>query len=336
MAEKIDIYRSYGEKLISLFVRLLFSGESYSLTELSQMLGCSKQTILRLLDDIDKAYNVKIEERMDGKRKFVSLRKPRPSLPMTSLTVMELTVLQMCRDFTFHLLGNKLFEEATRALLKSRTLLDEGARKPQHNFGAFNTGYIDYTPFSGILCTLVEAMENKQTCKLTYQAIMENKAKTYYVNPLKIFSHKDTVYLHAQWTPTPKGPFKEPDFDPLLAIHRMKKIEMTDRTYDWPKNYDFDKIFNKHFGLIKKDEFEIDLEFSGWTARYVAERIWSTDQKITKIDDAKIRLTFSASSEVELIAWILSFGEEVKVINPEWLVKEILSKVERTASLYCI
>ena len=67
MAEKIDINRSYGEKLISLFVRLLFSGESYSLTELSQMLGCSKQTVLRLLDDIYKAYNVKIEERMEGK-----------------------------------------------------------------------------------------------------------------------------------------------------------------------------------------------------------------------------------------------------------------------------
>jgi len=29
MTEKIEINRSYAEKLISLFVRLLFSGESY-------------------------------------------------------------------------------------------------------------------------------------------------------------------------------------------------------------------------------------------------------------------------------------------------------------------
>jgi len=336
MAEKIDINRSYGEKLISLFVRLLFSGESYSLTDLSQMLGCSKQTVLRLLDDIYKAYNVKIEERMEGKQKYVSLKRPKTSLPIAALTEMELTVLQMCRDFTFHLLGNKLFEEATRALLKSRTLLNEGARVSHQKFGAFQTGYIDYTPFSGIICTLVEAMDNKRTCKLTYQAIMENRPKTYHINPLKIFSHKDTVYLHAQWEPPPKGPFKEPDFDPLLAIHRMRKVEMTDRTYNWPKNYDFDKIFNKHFGLIKDADFEVEVEFSGWTARYVSERIWSPDQKITKIDDDKIRLTFSASSEVELIAWILSFGEEAKVIKPEGIVKEMLNKVKMTASLYCI
>lgn len=334
MAKKIDIYRSYGEKLISLFVKLLFSGQSYSLTELSQMLGCSKQTILRLLDDIYKAYNVKIVERMDGKRKFVSLKRPRISIPLTQLTEMELIVLQMCRDFTFHLLGNKLYKEATRALLKSSTLLDDGAKRLHHNFGAFQTGYIDYTPSSGIICTLVEAMESKRTCKLTYQAIMEKKPKTYYVNPLKIFSHKDTVYLHAQWMPTLEGPFEEADFDPLLAIHRMKKLEMTDRIYSWPKNYDFDKIFNKHFGLMKQDEFEIKIEFSGWAARYVSERIWSTDQKIEKILKNKILIAFTASSEMELIRWILSFGEEAKLISPNWLCDKLIKILQKSVSLY--
>ena len=48
MPAKIDLYKSYGEKLIGLFVKLLFSGEKYSLTELAQMFSCSKQTVLRL------------------------------------------------------------------------------------------------------------------------------------------------------------------------------------------------------------------------------------------------------------------------------------------------
>ena len=38
MAEKYDPYKSYGEKLIGLFARLLFSGESHSLTDLARML----------------------------------------------------------------------------------------------------------------------------------------------------------------------------------------------------------------------------------------------------------------------------------------------------------
>jgi len=42
MPRKKDIYSSYGQKLISLFAKLLFTGESHSLTDLSRMLGCSK------------------------------------------------------------------------------------------------------------------------------------------------------------------------------------------------------------------------------------------------------------------------------------------------------
>ena len=35
MAKKLDSYKSYGQKLISLLVRLMFSGERVSLTELA-------------------------------------------------------------------------------------------------------------------------------------------------------------------------------------------------------------------------------------------------------------------------------------------------------------
>jgi predicted DNA-binding transcriptional regulator YafY len=66
----------------------------------------------------------------------------------------------------------------------------------------------------------------------------------------------------------------------------------------------------------------------------VAERTWSEDQKITQIDDHTIRLTFSCSSDVEIIPWVLSFGCAVKVIQPDWLKEEILDQVNKTAALY--
>jgi len=76
------------------------------------------------------------------------------------------------------------------------------------------------------------------------------------------------------------------------------------------------------------------LKYTGWAALHVAERTWSPDQKIEKIGDDKIRHKFSASSEVELTAWILSFGEDARVIEPDWLGEEIINKVNRTAVLY--
>jgi predicted DNA-binding transcriptional regulator YafY len=109
---------------------------------------------------------------------------------------------------------------------------------------------------------------------------------------------------------------------------------MTDRGFEYPADYNFEAVFDKNFGFMKDDCFEVVAEFTGWAAQHVEERTWSPDQKIEKIDDDKIRLNFSASSEVELIAWILSFGEDARVIEPDWLVEEVINKVNRTAVLY--
>ncbi|MBW2590646.1 MAG: hypothetical protein JRD71_08015, partial [Deltaproteobacteria bacterium] len=120
MPEKIDPYRSYGQKLISLFAKLLFSGKSHSLIELSRMLNCSKQTVLRLVDDIRRSYGVDIEEMKEGRRKFYRIKRLSASKPVINLTDTELNALFMCKIFAQHLLGHGFLEEANRALEKSQ------------------------------------------------------------------------------------------------------------------------------------------------------------------------------------------------------------------------
>jgi len=93
-------------------------------------------------------------------------------------------------------------------------------------------------------------------------------------------------------------------------------------------------VFNKNFGVIKEEAFKVEIEFSGWAAAYVSERIWSPDQKIVKRRDGKTRLTFSTSSEPELISRVLSFGDEAKVIKPKWLVEEVANKVAGMQKVY--
>jgi len=334
MPEKLDPYRSYGQKVISLFAKLLFTNESYSLTELSRMLGCSKQTVLRLVDDIKRSYGVDVEEYIQERKKFYRLKKLAGSIPALSLTETEISVLQMCKTFTEHLLGSELFYEATRAIEKNIALLPEDKKVSSRHFASFQPGSIDYTPHQLIIRQLIKAMEESIVCRVSYKAIMTDKVKIFYIKPLKIFSYKDTVYLSARMARTPGKRYFEPDFDPLLAIHRISKLEHTDRLFDFPGDYDFDKIFKKNFGVIKDDAFKVEVEFSGWAARFVSERIWSPDQKITKQKNGKVKLKFSASSEPELISWILSFAEEAKVLKPAWLVKELKKTIEKMSWLY--
>jgi hypothetical protein len=188
----------------------------------------------------------------------------------------------MCKAFTEHLMGKKTFEEASQALEKNQaTFSPEQAPSPKH-FASFISGSIDYTPHQDTIRVLIDAMDNGRICRVTYKSLMAARTKTFYIKPLKIFSHKDSVYVHACLARAPGKPYSEPEFNPLLAIHRVKKVELTDRLFDFPVTYNFEKIFKQNFGVIKEDAFEVKVEFTGWGARYVSERIWSPDQKIHK------------------------------------------------------
>ena len=334
MPEKRDSYSSYGQKIISLFAKLLFSRQRHSLIELSRMLHCSKQTVLRLVDDIKMAYGVDIEESVENRRKYYRLKRRVGVDPTLNLTESEIGVLQMCRAFTEHLLGRQLFEEASQALLKSQAHLPENQRVDSRHFASFIPGSIDYTGHHQTIRRLIKAMDEKKICKITYKRIMADRAKTFYIKPLKIFSQKDTVYLHARMAGYPGKPYKEPDFDPLLAIHRIKNLELTERSFEFPKDYDFEKFFNQNFGVIKEEVFKVEMEFTGYATEYVAERIWSPDQELIKKKDGTVKLKFSASSEPELISWVLSFGDEAKVVKPNWLIDRIKQIVISIQSEY--
>lgn len=326
--------RTYGEKLVFLFARLLFTKRRLSLVELSNALDCSKQTVLRLIEDIERSYKVQVEWSMEKRKRFFRLKTPGQMPPALNLTQSELNTLYMCRFFAEHLLGRLFLEEATRALEKGHTLLKADDSFSSDHFASFRPGTIDYTPYQEAIRTVLDAMEKKIVCKISYKAMLEKRPKTFYIKPYKIFSHRETVYLHAGYSPPPGRRYHEADFNPLLAVHRIVDVALTDRFFKIPDDYDFEKTFNRNFGIIKGDTFEVEVEFSGFAAVFVSERVWSPDQKIRELPGDRIRLTFSASSDVELAAWILSFGDEALVIRPDWLREQIAGTIERQYKVY--
>ncbi len=334
MPEKLDYYSSYGQKLITLFAKLLFSGESHSLTELSQRLRCSKQTVLRLVDDIRRSYGVDIEDTIRENRKYYRMKTNGRIPPVLNLAKSEFAVLLMCQAFASHLLGEELFEESTKALEKNRALLSQGKCLSPGSLASFIPGTIDYTPHEECMRALLQALNENVVCRVTYKALAAKKAKKFSIMPLKMFSHNETVYLHARWADSPKNGRNPSAYDPLLAIHRIQGIELTDKLFEYPKDYDFEKIYNRHFGIICDELFQVVAEFGGEAARYVSERMWSPDQKITKHGSDGIRITFSASSEPELISWLLAFGDKAKLIKPEELAEKIKAIAENICRAY--
>jgi len=332
MPRKKDRDKTYGEKLIQLFALLLFSQRSYSLTELAEKLNCSKQSVLRLLADIGSSYSIPLVQETQGNRHIYHIE--RPGSVRVSLTSEELAILEMCRAFTEHLMGKDQFEKAASALLKNRGMAGEAAPQSGEHFAIFRPGTIDYTPYQKTIAVLLKALDEKKVCKITYQPLQGSSPSRFYIKPLKLFTHKETMYIHARRKSAPGKKYHEYDFDPLLAVHRIKDIQITETSFEFPKDYDFEEKYNQSFGIIKEKAFQVTAEFSADAARYISERVWSKDQKISRKNNGAIVLTFTASSEPEVITWLLSFGDSAKLLSPPNLVKEIAEKAKKVWQLY--
>ncbi len=322
--------KTYGEKLIRLFAVLYFEGRQQSLTELAGRLDCSKQTVLRLVDNLSQA-GIPITYEEKNRRHYYYIKRVDKLPRNLSMSPSELSMLYMCLGFTRNLLGKELFQDAERAVHKSSTLTE--GQVETAGFAAFLPGSIDYTPRQDDIRRLVEAMDKRRVCKIVYKKPTAARGKTFYIKPYKLFSYDNALYLHAGMAQYPGRKYIRFPFDPLLAVHRLRKVEITERKYVFPQNYDFEKHFNQEFGIIKEEAFQVKLALKGYAAVYAQERRFSPDQKIKKAKDG-IVVTFTASSESEVISRVLSFAEEAKVLEPDWLVEEVKNSISEMQKLY--
>ena len=76
MPEKYDQDARPDEKLLKLFMLLLFNDKEFSLTYLAETINCSKQTVARLLRRIDENYPCHLLERKSNRQKFYHLQRP--------------------------------------------------------------------------------------------------------------------------------------------------------------------------------------------------------------------------------------------------------------------
>lgn len=333
MPRKIDD-KTYGEKLIRLFAQLLFTSDKYSLNRLAEMLSCSKPTVIRLIRDIENVYGAQIVDDKSGRERYISMKKTSRPLPAQCLSADEINLLQMCKAFAEHLVGSGFQEIAQTGILKSRQLLPEGVAPSTGLFSSFQHGTVDYTAHQQIIITIIQAMQELKVCRITYQAAMEQAPKIFYIKPIKLFSHNNTLYLLALKAKAPNKPYKTPRFNPLLAVHRLKEIEKTDIAFEYPKNFSFEKAYGKTFGLMKKDQFKVTVRLTGWARDFMRERIWSEDQKIKVNPDGSADITFTASSESEVISLILSLGETARILKPKWLIDNVKNKIYTIGKLY--
>ncbi len=327
---------THGEKLIQLFNKLLFSGRSsFTLSELSKELGCSKQTVIRLMDTISEKLSIDTLFDESHRRVYQIERGELSHFHGAPISLEDLTVLEMCRAFTENLLGKQEFEKATESLRSARLLMPKAEKRnpPSEGLGCFTPGAIDYSKHRETIFSLMEALRENRVCRLQYGKAGTEKRDFFDVMPLKLFSFRDTIYLHARLYLEGKKP-RPGTFDPLLAVHRIRELKLRKKTFTPPSDYDFDQAFKQSFGLVKKEPFRLRVVFTDWAATYARERTWSPDQEVAERPGGAVEISFTASSDWEASSWVLSFRGQAQALEPKWLVEQVRQEAEALCRLH--
>jgi len=328
MGKKWNTEHGPGEKMLRLFALLLFTPERFSLNALADMLDCSKQTVLRLIDQIESIGWAKVQRGESGRKALFWIERP-GNLPRIALNPEGLEQLALCRNFLEHLLPPSTRLPMDAALQQASAYVSEADAVNIASAGtlggAFSKGRIDYSEAQGFLRTLMQAAKERKVCEVTYRASVLKEPRTFDFAPQRIMAGRDSIYVIG-WEVTGKGSVAPLYDDPLfLLAHRIREATVTRRI--WKDMPDTTSAIGA-FGIMRGEPFTVVVRITTPEAvTYVAERIWSEDQKMEFLEDGSLILTMTAQSPLEVISWVLSLGSAAELIEPDWMQKDIQAEI---------
>lgn len=328
MPRKQDLYASAGQKVVGLYSLLLFTGRTHSLGQLAKLFHCSKQTVLRMVEEIELSQRMELESWVEGRERMYRARTPEQR-PNVSLTIDEIQHLLLCRDIVWHWLPASLRADVEQTIAKTTVLL------PEYNHrdaaltslaGARPKGVVDYSQSQDQVDAILGAVRDRLVCEIDYQSPERDDPKTLTVAPYQVLAYREGLYVRARLEKALKQP--EGFYDPTLALHRMKEVRITERPFA-PIPIPKDDNTAHGFGLFHGTPFRVVVEVVPKAAMYVRERIWSQNQELTELPDGGVRLVFTANSRLEVLNWVLSFGGEATLHEPQDLRAELRERVQR-------
>lgn len=125
-----------------------------------------------------------------------------------------------------------------------------------------------------------------------------------------------------------------------LRLDRMYKVEITDmpqrhfsEVSEYTDYFDTPDYTAKLFGMHGGEIYNIELKCSKKITEQVADR-FGEDIFIKKVTDEDFCFTVRAALSDALVSWVISYGDRVKVLEPQILRDMVVNRTENVLGLY--
>lgn len=177
---------------------------------------------------------------------------------------------------------------------------------------------------------LAEAWISRHKVKISYQSLSNNKpteriVQPYFIEPAAP-GHASYLIAFCERTESLR----------IFKIERIASARITAEMYKIPPDFDANEYFESSWGIIAESEVKnIKLKFiDKGLARIISETVWHPSQKLAPQKDGSLIMTLEVSDTVELLSWILSWGDMVEVLEPATLRRKIIDNAKAMLELY--
>ena len=278
--------------------------------------ACHERTLRRDLEALSLTGIPLRDERENGKTYWVlDEAYKRFSIPLTGT---ELFALLCGRELLRPLEGTFLAESLDQLYRKAHAALTPDQRETfnllQQSLTLGASPHGTYGDRQEIIRRLHSAIEQGRVVEMDY-ASASSRSGPRKVNPYRLHYQNGVLYLIAHCHRRREVR--------TFAVDRIRSVEMTDRTFQWPLYFDVQDYFKGAFGVYRGKAEEITLVFEKEAARWVKGRKWHASQEIQILKGGKIRMNLRTAVTPELLQWVLGFGPKVLVEQPAHLARMV-------------
>ncbi|MCL2760297.1 MAG: transcriptional regulator [Desulfuromonadales bacterium] len=310
-------------------IRLIESRHGISIEELIDETDVDRRTIYRDFKAIsDAGYPLTAE--WVGNRKEYSFITGFKSIPPISFSLQELMTLYLLRSYLNMFEGTPFQEDISAIFNKIHSVLPP--RYAAHLERISNItipllqGRKDYSKASEILSQLRQALIYQNSISITYRSPGTKTPRPYSGDPYTMLVYKGGLYLIV-YVQQRKG-------IRTFAIERIESVTVHDQRFEIPEEYKPEKDFDNSFGIVNEVPLSITAKFAPEIAHTIEERIWHKNQKIKKLSDGSVELSFMAGGKIEILSWLLSYGDKVELISPVEMRRELKEIIDSMQCKY--
>ena len=176
---------------------------------------------------------------------------------------------------------------------------------------------------------LLHAIKNRLQIKFTYQKFWEEASSQRMVAPYALKEFKNRWYIMAK-------DCKDANIK-SFALDRLTNLEITNQTYQYPDNYSIEQSYRYCFGIISPNNEKpqnIILSFNPFQGKYIKTLPLHDTQQILVDNDEEVKISLKLCLTHDLFMELLSFGDNLKVMEPKTLAEQIKQAHEKAFKQY--